>query len=194
MCRAEGRQEIAPHLAKMNNQIDKLTKLVVDLLDISKMQAGQIEMAHEAVNMEALAREVIESLQPTTGHRLLLEETAPGTISGDGERLGQVLTILLNNAIKYSPHADSVIVRLARSEEEHTLTVAVQDFGIGIGKEHQGRIFERFYRVLSKQDKTFPGMGIGLYIAYEIIQRHGGRMWVESAEGRGSTFFFSLPV
>jgi PAS domain S-box-containing protein len=194
MCRAEGRQEIAPHLAKMNNQIDKLTKLVVDLLDISKMQAGQIEMAHEAVDMEALAREVIESLQPTTGHRLLLEGTAPGTISGDGERLGQVLTILLNNAIKYSPHADSVIVRLARSEEEHTLTVAVQDFGIGIGKEHQGRIFERFYRVLSKQDKTFPGMGIGLYIAYEIIQRHGGRMWVESAEGKGSTFFFSLPV
>ena len=74
------------------------------------------------------------------------------------------------------------------------LTVAVQDFGIGIGKEHQGRLFQRFYRVLSKQDKTFPGMGIGLYIAHEIIRQHDGKMWVESSEGSGSTFFFSLPM
>ena len=194
VCKAEGRQDIAPYLSKMNDQITRLTNLVVDLLDISKMQAGQIEMAREVVNMESLAREVVESLQTTTGHRLLIEGEAPGTISGDRERLAQVLIILLNNAIKYSPRADTVILRLARSEEEHTLTVAVQDFGIGIGKEHQGRLFERFYRVLSKQDKTFPGMGIGLYIAHEIIQRHCGKMWVESAEGSGSTFFFSLPA
>ena len=194
ICKAEGRQDVAGYLSKMNDQITRLTNLVVDLLDISKMQAGQIEMAREAVDMEALAREAVESLQPTTGHRLLIEGEAPGTISGDRERLGQVLIILLNNAIKYSPHADTVVVRLARSEEEHLLTVAVQDFGIGIGKEHQGRLFQRFYRALSKQDKTFPGMGIGLYIANEIIQRHGGRMWVESVEGSGSTFFFSLPA
>src|SRR5579859_3235834 len=194
VCKAEGRQDVAPYLSKMNDQINRLTKLVVDLLDISKMQAGQIEMAREAVNMEALAREAIESLQPATDHRLLIEGEAPGTITGDRERLGQALIILLNNAIKYSPRADTVIVRLARSEEEHMLTVSVQDFGIGIGKEHQGKLFQRFYRVLSKQDKTFPGMGIGLYIAHEIIQRHGGKMWVESAEGSGSTFFFSLPA
>ena len=194
MCKAEGRQDVAPYLSKINDQINKLTRLVVDLLDISKMQAGQIEMVQEEVNMEALVRDAIESLQPTTGHRLLIEGEAPGTIIGDRGRLGQVLIILLNNAIKYSPRADTVVVRLVRPEEGHTLTVAVQDFGIGIGKEHQGRLFQRFYRVLSKQDKTFPGMGIGLYIAHEIIRQHGGKMWVESIEGSGSTFFFSLPM
>ena len=192
--KAEGRQDVAPYLSKMDDQITRLTNLVVDLLDISKMQSGQIEMAREAVNMEALAREAVESLQPTSDHRLLIEGEAPGTITGDRERLGQALLILLNNAIKYSPRADTVVLRLAHSEEEHMLTVAVQDFGIGIGQEHQGRIFERFYRALSKQDKTFPGMGIGLYIAHEIIRLHGGKMWVESVEGSGSTFYFSLPT
>ncbi len=189
---SEDRQDIVPQLSKMNEQINKLTKLVVDLLDISKIQSGQIEIAREAVDMQALAREVVANLQPTTGHRLLIEGVAPGTITGDRERLGQVLIILLNNAIKYSPHADTVAIRFSRTEDR--LTMAVQDFGIGIGKEHLGRIFERFYRVLSKEDKTFPGMGIGLYIAYEIIHRHGGKMWVESIEGSGSTFFISLPT
>ena len=99
--------------------------------------------------------------------------------------------ILLNNAIKYSPQADTVVVRIARAGD--MLTVAVQDNGIGIGKEHLGRLFERFFRVLSKKDKTYPGLGIGLYIAHEIILRHSGKMWVESVEGCGSTFFFSLP-
>jgi PAS domain S-box-containing protein len=187
----EDRPEAVLYLSKMNDQISKLTKLVVDLLDISKMQAGQIEMAWEAVDMDALAREVVESLQPTTGHHLLIEGEARGNIAGDRERLGQVLMILLNNAIKYSPQADTVVVRIARACD--MLTVAVQDCGIGIGKEHLGRLFERFFRVLSKKDKTYPGLGIGLYIAHEIILRHGGKMWVESVEESGSTFFFSLP-
>ncbi len=189
---AEDRQEAAQYLSKMNDQITKLTRLVVDMLDISKMQAGQIDMAREAVDMEALAREVVESLQPTTGHHLLIEGEARETITGDRERLGQVMMILLDNAIKYSPQADTVVVRMARAGD--MLTVAVQDFGIGIGNEHQGRLFERFYRALSKKDKTYPGLGIGLYIAHEIIQRHAGKMWVESNEGSGSTFFFSLPA
>ena len=188
----EDRQEAVLYLSKMNDQITKLTNLVVNLLDISKMQVGQIEMAREAVDMDALAHEVVESLQPTTGHHLLIEGEARGNIAGDRERLGQVLMILLNNAIKYSPHADTVVVRIARAGD--MLTVAVQDNGIGIGKEHLGRLFERFFRVLSKKDKTYPGLGIGLYIAHEIILRHGGKMWVESVEGKESTFYFSLPM
>jgi PAS domain S-box-containing protein len=193
-CVSEGRTDTALHLSKMNDQITNLTKLVVDMLDISKMQAGQIEMAREAVDMDTLAHEVVESLQPTTSHHLLIEGEARGTITGDRERLGQVMMILLDNAIKYSPQADTVVVRIARAREGDTLTVAVQDCGIGIGQEHQGRLFERFYRALSKKDKTYPGLGIGLYIAHEIIQHHGGKMWVESNEGSGSIFFFSLPA
>src|SRR5713226_8496137 len=116
----------------------------------------------------------------------------PPPITGDRERLGHVLIILLTNAIKYSPQADTVVVRVAHARD--ALTVSVQDFGIGIARSHQQRLFERFYRVLSKEDQTYPGLGIGLYIAYEIIQRHGGKMWLESVEGNGSTFFFSLPT
>ncbi len=99
---------------------------------------------------------------------------------------------LLTNAIKYSPQAETVFVRVAHTHE--TLTVGVQDFGIGVAQSHQQRLFERFYRVYSEKDQTYPGLGIGLYIAHEIIQRHGGTMWVESAKGKGSTFSFSLPI
>ncbi len=190
---AEGQQDAVQQLSKMHDQIKNLTKLVVDLLDISKMRAGQIEIAREVVDMDKLAREVVESLQPTTSHHLLIEGATCGTIMGDRERLWQVMIILLNNAIKYSPRADTVVVRMA-PEEGDMLKVAVQDFGIGIRPEHQGRLFERFYRVLSRQDKTYPGLGIGLYIAHEIVQRHGGKIWVESVEGNGSIFFFSLPT
>ncbi|TMB86198.1 MAG: PAS domain-containing sensor histidine kinase [Chloroflexi bacterium] len=188
---AEDRQDVILHLSKMDDQITRLTKLVADLLDISKMQAGKIELAQEAVDMDELLREVVENLQPTTTHRLLVKGAAHRSITGDRDRLGQVLMNLLTNAIKYSPQAETVMVRVAQTRD--TLTVSVQDFGIGIAQSHQEKLFERFYRVYSEKDQTYPGLGIGLYIAHEIIQRHGGKMWVDSFEGKGSTFSFSLP-
>jgi len=113
-------------------------------------------------------------------------------IVGDKERVGQVLINLITNAVKYSPRADRIIVHLTPTHE--TLTVSVQDFGIGIPKAHQEKVFERFYRVSSDQDRTYPGLGIGLYLAHQIIERYGGKMWVESVEGQGSTFSFSPPL
>jgi PAS domain S-box-containing protein len=189
---AEDRQEVVRQLSKMDDQVTMLTNLVADLLDISSLQAGRVELARDAVDMDGLLHEVVANLQPTTSHHLLIEGGAQRPITGDRERLGHVLIILLTNAIKYSPQADSVVVRVAYAHD--ALTVSVQDFGIGIARSHQQRLFERFYRVLSKKDQTYPGLGIGLYIAYEIIQRHGGKMWLESVEGNGSTFFFSLPT
>ena len=192
---AEGRQDAVLQLSKMDDQITDLTRLVTDLLDISKMQAGQLDLVQEAVDMDGLVREVVENLQPTTTRHLLIEGTARRPVIGDRGRLGQVLINLLTNAIKYSPHADTVVIKVIHTHHPHeTLTVSVQDFGIGISQSHQQRLFERFYRVLSEKDQNYPGLGIGLYIAHEIISRHGGRMWVESAEGKGSTFFFSLSV
>ena len=188
---AEARQDVMLHLCKMDDQITRLTKLVADLLDISKMQEGKLELAREAVDMDELVREVVENLQPTTTHHLLIEGAAQRTITGDRDRLGQVLMNLLTNAIKYSPQAETVVVRVAQTRD--TLTVSVHDFGIGIAQSHQEKLFERFYRVYSEKDQTYPGLGIGLYIAHEIIQRHGGKMWVDSVEGKGSTFSFSLP-
>jgi two-component system CheB/CheR fusion protein len=189
---AEGRQDGALLLSKMDDQITNLTKLVTDLLDISRMQVDQLELAQEAVDMDALVREVVESLQPITTHHLLTETAAQRYVTGDRGRLAQVLINLLTNAIKYSPHADTIIVKVMHTHD--TVIVSVQDFGIGIPQSHHQRLFERFYRVLSQKDQTYPGLGIGLYIAHEIIQRHGGKMWAESAEGEGSTFFFSLPI
>ena len=188
---AEDRQDVMLHLSKMDDQITRLTKLVADLLDISKMQEGKLELAREAVDMDELVREVVENLQPTTTHHLLIEGAAQRIITGDRDRLGQVLMNLLTNAIKYSPQAETVVVRVAQTPD--TLTVSMQDFGIGIAQSHQEKLFERFYRVYSEKDQTYPGLGIGLYIAHEIIQRHGGKMWVDSFEGKGSTFSFSLP-
>jgi signal transduction histidine kinase len=103
-----------------------------------------------------------------------------------------VLINLLTNAIKYSPEADTVIVRV--SADEHNAIVSVQDFGIGIAETHQEKIFERFYQVNDGTEKTFPGLGIGLYISSQIVRGHHGRLWVESAKGAGATFYVSLPL
>jgi len=188
-----GNQEAQRYLAKMATQTEKLSRLIADLLDISKIQAGKVAFVEEAVDVDALVREVVENLQHTTArHQISIEGRAQCEIIGDKERLGQVLINLIANAMKYSPRAERIIVHLAHTPD--ALTVSVQDFGIGIPKAHQEKVFEQFYRVTSDQERTYPGFGMGLYIAHQIIERHGGKMWVESVEGQGSTFSFSLPL
>jgi signal transduction histidine kinase len=113
------------------------------------------------------------------------------TVWGDRERLGQVVTNLLTNAIKYSPRADRVLVGLGATDGAALLTV--QDFGIGIAPEHQQRIFEQFYRASDPFEKTYPGLGLGLFIAGEIVKRHGGTIAVSSELGVGATFTVTLP-
>jgi signal transduction histidine kinase len=164
-----------------------------NLLDISRIESGQLAMVEEEFEVDAFVREIIDTLQTTsTKHTILLIGHAHTTLVGDKDHLGQVFTNLLTNAIKYSPAAQTVDVSVTTSQEQ--VTISVRDYGIGIPKVHQDRIFERFYRVSDERDKQFPGLGIGLYIASEIIKRHGGTIWVESEEERGSTFSFSLPL
>jgi signal transduction histidine kinase len=102
-----------------------------------------------------------------------------------------VLTNLLSNAIKYAPQAESILVKLQADAD--TATVGVQDFGIGIVQEKQAHVFDRFFRVSDQEHKTFPGLGLGLYISAQIVKRQGGRMWVESRQGAGTTFSFTIP-
>lgn len=188
-----GDQEALRTLSKMAMLIHRLTRLVEDLLDLSKIRAGNLTFAEETVDVDALVGDVVESLQLSGAqHRIDIEGSAQGAITGDRERLGQVVSNLLTNAMKYSPHAGRVLVRLARSPA--TLTVSVQDFGIGIPKAYQEKIFECFYRVPSERGRTYPGLGMGLFIAQQIVEHHGGKMRVESVEGQGSTFSFTLPV
>jgi len=188
------RDEKALHyLARMDAQVNRLTKLINDLLDLSKMQTGQLHYREERFDLDELVQEIVETVQETTQtHHLQFEGQTQAEVFGDRDRIGQVLINLLNNAIKYSPQGDRVLVRVAISQNK--ALVSVQDFGIGITKEHEYKIFERFYQVTDPEEKTYPGLGIGLYISYEIVKRHGGQMWVESKIGEGASFYFTLPL
>ena len=180
-------------LDRMDTQIDKLTKLINDLLDISKMQTGQLEYRMEPFDLDALAQEIVENVQGTTQtHHIILQNTPQAHVYGDRDRIGQVFINLLTNAIKYSPNADHLIVQIATNETN--VLVSVQDFGIGIDEAYHEKIFDRFYQVNEPAEKTYPGLGLGLYISCEIIKRHQGRLWVQSQKGHGSTFTFCLPL
>jgi len=182
-------------LARMDAQLDKLTKLISDLLDISRMQVGKLSLDVEVVDVDALVSETIENLQAATStHRLLVEGKTEARVLGDRDRLGQVLINLVTNAVKYSPNADTVIVRLSIDEDQQHAVISVQDFGIGIAETHHENIFEQFYQVTDPEGKTYTGLGIGLHISQEIVKRHQGRIWVESSKGKGATFYVALPI
>jgi signal transduction histidine kinase len=183
------------YLARMDAQLARLTALISELLDISRMQSGKLALREEPVALDALVEETVEEVQAASAtHRLLIEGSAGAEVVGDQERLRQVFVNLLTNAVKYSPRSDTVIVRLARDEEGGQAIVGVQDFGIGIDRAHHQQIFERFYQVGDAEEKTYPGLGIGLYISREIVERHRGSLWVESSKGNGATFFVALPL
>lgn len=188
-----GDQKATEHLSKMNKQLDKLTELIYNMLNISKIQAGRLEFSQKFFNVDATVKEIVDVLQEgATKHKLIIDGKTNKKVYGDEDRIGQVVSNLVSNAVKYSPKASKVIIHLSSSDDE--VIICVEDFGIGLAKEHGERIFERFYRVFDTTDKTFPGLGIGLYISSEIIKRHHGRVWVESDTGKGSKFYFSLPL
>lgn len=188
----QGEENLNRSLMKMDAQIAKLTLLIEDLLDVSKLELGKVAFRQEVFDMNEVVAETVEHVQAiSTRHSIHVEGKLALPVWGDKERIGQVLTNLLINAIKYSPGADTILVHVA--QEQEMAVVSVRDFGIGIAKEYQQHIFDRFYRVNDPEERTYPGLGIGLHIAYEIIMRHGGTMQVVSEKGKGSLFCFTLP-
>jgi PAS domain S-box-containing protein len=188
----QGDEQTLQYLSRMDAQLDKLTKLISDLLDISRMQTGQLELEQELFDLDALVTETVENMQAATStHRLFLVGESHARILGDKDRVGQVLINVLTNAIKYSPQTDRVLVE--RTVDGQHAIIRVQDFGIGINEVHQQKIFERFYQVTNPEEKTYPGLGIGLYICKQIIERHHGHIGVYSCKGKGSTFSIMLP-
>jgi signal transduction histidine kinase len=188
----QGYEQGVYYLTRMDDQLNRLKRLISDLLDISRMQSEKLALRVEPFDLDALIDETVENVQAATStHHLLIEGRTGMQVLGDKERLGQVAVNLLTNATKYSPHADRVVVRLFQDKEQ--AMVSVQDFGIGIDKAHHKSIFERFYQVTDPEEKTYPGLGIGLYISSEIVARHHGRIWVESSKGKGATFYVALP-
>ncbi|MEO8970918.1 MAG: CheR family methyltransferase [Ktedonobacteraceae bacterium] len=172
----------------------RLNKLIDEMLDIARVQGKQLELQRqEHVQLVALVRRAIEN-QATISHRRITLETNAEEVSGtwDDARIEQVINNLLSNAIKYSPVDDPVTVNIERTASE--AVVSVRDHGKGIGEEQQDHIFERYYRARTDINHGVEGLGLGLYIAHEIIHLHGGRMWLESHRGEGSTFYLSLPL
>jgi len=189
----QGMHEAVSMLKKMESQSNKLVSLIDELLDASKIQAGRLDFEEEPVDLDKLVHETVEMLQESNPtHVLHVNGATHKVIQGDKERLGQVLTNLITNAVKYSPQANSVDITLSTSKK--AALISVRDYGIGIAKAHQKHIFDRFYRVHDSSTKTFKGLGMGLYIACDIVKRHGGDITVQSAQGKGSTFTISLPL
>lgn len=180
-------------VTKALQQVNKLTTLISDLLDVSKIQTGKLPFSYSTFDLVNVLNEVTEMMQHGyTTHKLeLYYDDEPIMLHADQQRMEQVIINLITNAVKYSPGTDKVIIKASVVGEK--VLLSVQDFGIGIAQGHQERIFSRFYRV-ENLASHMSGLGIGLYICQEIINRHNGRMWVKSKPGEGSIFYFEVPL
>jgi two-component system, chemotaxis family, CheB/CheR fusion protein len=180
-------------VVRIIHQTERLNRLIEEMLDMTRIQGKVLELKNEEnINLVEVIRRVIDSYAAT--NRTISMETNTEALVGnwDEARLEQVLHNLLNNALKYSPPHTSVQVNLEQQPNE--VVIGVKDEGRGMSEEEQVHIFDRFYRVSKDEKSKVDGLGLGLYIAREIITRYGGRMWVESKPGEGSTFFISLPL
>jgi PAS domain S-box-containing protein len=180
-------------LYTISKQVSKLTRLVSELLDLSRIESGKLELRKSEFDLGVLVEEVVQDARLTTSkHAVIINNDFEGNVYADKDRIAQVLLNLLTNAIKYSPDADNIEVYVEGNKKR--AIIKVKDHGIGIDKKDQNRIFERFYRVEGKSEQTYPGFGIGLFIASEIIQRHKGTISVESEKGKGAVFTITLPL
>lgn len=178
-------------LGKVSQYVERLNNLISDLLDVSRIQTGNIELHEASIDFDKLVAEVIDGIQASAhNHKITLKGSTDTTILADESHIIQVLNNLLSNAIKYGPDANTVEVHLSSVSEY--VKVSIKDFGVGMSNEDTKRVFERFFRVNEVQQR-FPGMGIGLYVCDQIIKNHKGTLWVESEKGKGSTFSFTLP-
>lgn len=177
---------------KTGTYVDRLNQLLSELLDVSRIQTGNIELHKEPFVFDKMVSDAIEGIQTASpGYRITLKGHTGLIFNGDESHLIQVLTNLISNAIKYSP--DSTQVEIHTSKVSNFIKVSVKDQGMGIKEDELKKIFQRFYRVGEIQ-KSYPGMGIGLYICEQIIKNHGGTLWAESKLGSGSVFSFTLPL
>lgn len=189
--RESGNIQEATMLAKMDKQVNKLTDLIGDLLEATRINSGKLRFHEDHFDLDALAEEVIEEMERTSGkHTIIRQLNAGGMIYGDRTRIGQVITNMVSNAMKYSPGTSRIIV--STWQEPGSVTLSVRDFGVGIPEDKLDKVFEQFYRVNNSKHQP-SGLGLGLYISSKIIKRLGGKIWVESEQGKGSTFYFTLP-
>ncbi len=188
------RDTVLNGLQVIEEEADKLARLIDNLLDVTRLQAGTIKMKFSPIQIDRLAERVAERFQTQTDQhtiRTSFPADLPPVYADEG-RIEQVLANLLSNAIKYSPEGGQVLI--AGKVVKNRLQVSVSDEGIGMPVDQQERVFERFYRVDNALSRETQGAGLGLYIVRSIVEAHGGTIWLESEPGRGTTFTFTLPL
>jgi signal transduction histidine kinase len=181
------------YLGIVEAQALNLRTLIDDLFDLSSVRAGQFPLRLAQCDLGSLCRDVIRDQQACSDRSIELElPSEPLLLQADDRRLAQVLVNLVNNAVKYSPENTPIRVRM-RPEPAH-LILEVHNEGTALSPVQLERIFEPFYRTLDAESSPIKGWGLGLVISKEIVERHGGQIWAESAEGKGITFFVKLPI
>lgn len=180
-------------LERAGKQLNKMTRMINGFLNVSRLESGRIQIDHKPFDLAVLMKEVEEETVSTIfSHAFVFEPTVETVVNADRDKISQVFNNLISNAVKYSPAGSTV--NIACKTIGDSVQVSVSDQGMGIDKTDLPRLFERYYRVKDAEANHISGFGIGLYLCSEIVKRHGGEIWVESENGKGSTFYFTLPL
>ena len=180
-------------MERANTQVKKMTTMINGFLNVSRLESGKIIIERQRFDLYELIEEIVDETNLTvTTHQTILDQCDPIEIEADRDKIASVITNLINNAIKYSPNGKTVNVQCEKQQER--VVVSVHDEGVGIQPNDLPHVFDRYFRSENKQTRHISGFGIGLYLSAEIIHRHNGDIWAESATGKGSTFYFSLPL
>jgi signal transduction histidine kinase len=189
--------ERAQMTASITNQCKRLNRVISEMLDVSRMEAGHpLSVNRQPMDLVALCERVLAdaraTLPPTTRHTLRLQSEQPTLkLLADADRLEQIMTNLVSNAVKYSPEGGDVLVTLA--EDEDNVCISVSDQGIGLTPEQMERLFQKYYRARNAQERNIQGTGLGLFLVRQLVEAHGGQITAESTAGQGTTFRVLLP-
>jgi two-component system, sensor histidine kinase and response regulator len=185
------------YLARIKSNTDRLARLINDLLDLSRIESGRVEVRSTTLSLTALAEEVAEHMKSLAAQKLIrIEVPSPDyqvTVWADRDKVTQVLMNLIGNAVKFTPQNGKVTVAVEKNGDDY-VQISVDDTGPGILPEEKNKIFSKFYQVDSLEKEKPKGSGLGLAISKALVEMHGGRIWVESEVGKGSTFYFTLPA
>ncbi len=186
--------QVKSSLVRIDQLVLRLTRLITEMLDLTRIEAGKLELQNDVFSINDVVDETTQDIRYThPKHLITIDHDFYGTVTGDKDRIEQVIINLLNNAIKYSADNNKIEIRVQKADNNQ-VAVSIQDYGIGIDEKEHQKIFERFYRVTGKLEQTYAGFGIGLFIAKAIIERHHGFIHIQSEKGKGSIFTFTLPL
>lgn len=189
-----GHERLLRHLTTITEQANRLTRLIADLMDVSRLQSGKMPMQMEQFNLASLVTQAVSNAEQTASSftfKLALPPE-PVVVEADPHLIEEVVSNLLDNAVKYSGESKQIEVGVSRDGAE--VVTSVRDYGVGIPADQQAQVFDRFYRASNAGYQARSGLGLGLYITREIVERHGGRIWLESTQEVGSTFYVAMPL